>query len=447
MQRTAPRVKTLLARLRPQDLPLVFARVRRRAAETHVRAGPSAGARRWFAAMREAGGRLGAGLIDVRDVMGRLTLEEHIAKADRYFADAGWGTMHARKPFAEPLEAATLMRALAVLIPNLDLQPGLRLLDFGAGTCWSSLIWASLGCEVIATDVSAQALRFGEERVRADPIGRDLPIRFLRFDGRRFDLPDADVDRIVGIDTLHHVLDLPGTLRELERILAPGGIAAFSEPGPLHSLSPQSQHEMRTHGVIENDIRIEAVERAALAAGFAPLRVAWFTPEARLVDVRGFEQLTRGRVGGGEARAVLREVGDRLANVRIFFLTKAGDRTLTSKNREGLAAALSASLVRRDGRLVGWVRAQNTGRAVWLPSFSGRGEVNVGIQFTGRDGSHDLNFAHLFLSAEPVAPGAVVETTIDVACPEPGSLVVDLVAEGVTWFAGTGSGALTMTLA
>jgi cyclopropane fatty-acyl-phospholipid synthase-like methyltransferase len=427
----------LRTRLNAHELPLLWARLEQRVEQAHVPAGPFGHARRWLTVLKESATRANR-LIDVRELMQATGLDEHVAKADAYFSTAGWQTMHARKPFADPLEAEALTRSISVLIPHLELSPGIRLLDFGAGTCWSSLIWAYLGCTVIATDVSANALRFGEERVRADPIGKDLPISFLRFDGRRFDLPDASVDRIVGIDTLHHVLDIPGTLAELARLVAPGGIVAFSEPGPLHSMGPQAQHEMATTGVIENDIRVAEIRAAALAAGFADMRVAWFSPHACLYNVDEFDRLASGNISASNAKRLVRNIGTDMANIRIFFLYAPGSRLLTSQNATGLAAQLEGRLHYDGTRLHGTLTATNTGRATWLPSGSERGAVNIGIQLRNAAGTQ-TGESRYPLTPTPVAPGESATTEIDLPLEGADTFVIDLVAEAITWFASTGT--------
>jgi cyclopropane fatty-acyl-phospholipid synthase-like methyltransferase len=433
----------LRTRLNAREFPLLWARLERRVGQAHVPAGPFGHARRWLTVLKESATRANR-LIDVRELMQATGLDEHVAKADAYFSTAGWQTMHARKPFADTLEAEALTRSISVLIPHLELAPGIRLLDFGAGTCWSSLIWAYLGCTVIATDVSANALRFGEERVRADPIGKDLPVSFLRFDGRRFDLPDGSVDRIVGIDTLHHVLDIPSTLAELSRLLAPGGIVAFSEPGPLHSMGPQAQHEMATTGVIENDIRVAEIRTAALAAGFDDMRVAWFSPHARLYGVDEFDRLASGKVTGAGAKRIVRDIGTDMANIRIFFLYARGSRSLTSENQTGLAAHLEGNLHYKGTHLRGTLTATNAGRATWQPSGTGRGAVNIGIQLRNAAGMQ-TGEARFPLSVTPVAPGEGVTVEIDLPLEPADSIVVDLVAESVVWFSSTGTAPLLLS--
>jgi ubiquinone/menaquinone biosynthesis C-methylase UbiE len=432
------------SRLNARAFPVLWTRLGQRVERAPLPAGPFGHLRRWVTVLNESvAGLRSDRFIDVRELMRSTALEDHVAKADDYFSGAGWDSVHARKPFADPLEAEHLTRALTVLLPHLELFSGARVLDFGAGTCWSSMIWAYLGCTVIATDVSANALRFGEERLRADPVAKDLPVSFLRFDGRRFDLPDASVDRIIGIDTLHHVLDVPATLAELSRVLAPGGIAAFSEPGPFHSMGPQAQHEMAAFGVIENDIRVADIRASALAAGFAEMRVAWFSPQSRLMSVEEFDKLAAGRVSGGDARKIVRDIAGDLANIRIFFLYAPGSRTLNSRDRQGLAAALAGNL-RYDGvRLTGRLTATNTGRATWLPSGSDRGAVNVGIQLRAPTANRD--FARVLLSATPIEPGQSASVAIDLPIEQAVTIAIDLVAEDVEWFAHTGNTELIIT--
>jgi ubiquinone/menaquinone biosynthesis C-methylase UbiE len=45
----------------------------------------------------------------------------------------------------------------------------------------------------------------------------------------KLDYPDAHFDVVVGIDILHHV-DIPRAIKEVRRVLKPGGVAIFKEP-------------------------------------------------------------------------------------------------------------------------------------------------------------------------------------------------------------------------
>src|SRR5205814_5451275 len=130
--------------------------------------------------------------------------------------------------------------------PLRRLRPGAGMTRprFGPGACLTAPCLAPLGCEAIALDVPPTALELGTQLfARLPPIGNTPPPRFLVFDGRRIDLPDESVDRIFCFDAFHHVPNPADVMRELGRVLRPGGMAGFSEPGRHHSKGARSQYE------------------------------------------------------------------------------------------------------------------------------------------------------------------------------------------------------------
>jgi ubiquinone/menaquinone biosynthesis C-methylase UbiE len=150
------------------------------------------------------------------------------------------------KPFSRPGEVTELLTCFGHVVAGLDLLPGMVVLDFGAGTGWTSWRLAQLGCQVIVSDVSAAALDLARERFRRWPnVGARRQPRFLLFDGYRIDLPDASVDRICCFDAFHHLANPADVMAEFARVLRPGGRVAFDEPGHYHSLQGQSQYEVR----------------------------------------------------------------------------------------------------------------------------------------------------------------------------------------------------------
>ena len=224
-------------------------------------------------------------LIDVRQRIATYSVEELNATADAYFARLdNWDYLLA-KPLAQIGESPELLQCFAHVVDGLNLAQDMTVLDFGAGACWTSRFLTQLGLQVIALDVSASALHIGEALYQRMPVIGDQPkARFLPFDGYRIDLPDASVDRISCWEAFHHVPNTAHVLREMVRVLKPGGIAGFSEPGPTHSRAPQSQAEMRNYRVIENDVVVEDIWRDAKAAGFADIRIAAFAATAPLLS-------------------------------------------------------------------------------------------------------------------------------------------------------------------
>lgn len=76
--------------------------------------------------------------IDVASLIANYDPTEHVAKADAYFENAVENQFFWRKPLHEAVDAAAILRNFSQTLVGLDLYPGARLLDFGAGSCWSS---------------------------------------------------------------------------------------------------------------------------------------------------------------------------------------------------------------------------------------------------------------------------------------------------------------------
>lgn len=386
--------------------------------------------------------------IDVRQLIAELSVEELCQTAEEFFARLpDWDYLHA-KPFAAINETPELLVCFAQVVQGLNLLPDMKILDFGAGSCWTSRFLSQLGLQVIASDVSASALEIGQELYRRQPIIGNQPApRFLQFDGHRFDLPAQSVDRISCCDAFHHVPNQGQVLREMGRVLKEGGIAGFSEPGPEHSKASQSQYEMRTNRVIENDINVREIWREAQAAGFTDIKLALFNPNPFLLPLDEFEAYLTGRDAG---ERYLAETRHQMQHRRLFFLFKGeSSAPQDSRQREGLLAELSVELASariatgEPLRLKAFVR--NSGSNVWLPTTARVGAVHFGIHLFDEKGILlDLDYFRQNLTpgeGRPVLPGEAVDITAEVPMPQPGKYIVqcDLVSEAVCWFEHNGS--------
>lgn len=378
-------------------------------------------------------------LIDYREVIARHGFAEHAARADRYFATLDVHSSVAKKPFAEPAEAAELCGGFAALLPDLMLFPGARVLDFGAGTCWMSRLLALLGCEVTAVDVSRKALEVGEQLIRSDPHSEQLKVQFVTLSGPDLPFSDGTFDRVICFDALHHVPDQQHAIAEFVRVLNEGGVAALHEPGPEHSRSAQSQYEMRMHDVIEADVHVEKLVETAITAGITRAELAVYGPRALKTDLVGFNDFLATPQTSSLGHRLLEHTAAGMRNRRTFFLYK-GDTlaSMDSRSRSGLQATINVSAeVGEEGTLVRGTIV-NAGTTRWLPSFGGVGSVNVGVHLHGDDGSLvDQDYARFAISPNPVASGE--SKTIDICIPHPEGhrrfgLTIDLVAEGVSWF-------------
>jgi len=377
--------------------------------------------------------------IDFRDLVDKYSFAEHAARADKYFSTLDLDSPVARKPFASPHEAAELCAGIAAILPGLMLFPTVRVLDFGAGTCWMSRLLALLGCDVTAVDVSKKALEVGEKLIRSDALGNKLKVEFVPLEGPDLPFADNSFDRVICFDALHHVPVQEHAIAEFARVLKPGGIAALHEPGPSHSRSSQSQYEMRMHDVIEADVLVENLIAAGKAAGFTHAEMALYSSRAVKSDLAGFNKFLASPWISSTGRNLARHIACEQENRRTFFLAK-GDPIahLDSRSTHGLLAdiELRAELSAFGTTFVGSI--VNAGSTTWRASFSGLGAVNIGVHL--HDGEGRLINADYFrgkISDQAVSAG--LRTPVEFEIPHPEGidcfeLVIDLVSEGIMWF-------------
>jgi len=127
-------------------------------------------------------------------------------------------------PFYDPLTRLLgTGTALTRLIEQAELEAGQRVLDLGCGTGAGTLTAkrAQPGIEIVGLDPDEKALA----RARGKAERERLAIRFEQGFGDALPFGDASFDRVISSFMFHHLESeqKPGVLRELRRVLRPGG--------------------------------------------------------------------------------------------------------------------------------------------------------------------------------------------------------------------------------
>ncbi|HEX5587387.1 MAG TPA: class I SAM-dependent methyltransferase, partial [Acidimicrobiia bacterium] len=133
---------------------------------------------------------------------------------------------------ARPVGQMTLLddlRAaeLSVVLRHLPPAPA-RLLELGAGTGWQSSLLSKQGYEVASVDVDVM------------PAAETGYAPVLPIDGVRLPFASGSFDVVFSSNVLEHVVDLPGLLREVDRVLGADGRAVHLMPTPTWRVAAMS---------------------------------------------------------------------------------------------------------------------------------------------------------------------------------------------------------------
>jgi ubiquinone/menaquinone biosynthesis C-methylase UbiE len=395
-----------------------------------------------------------------------------------YLRRSGGGEWEASKPFPPPGQFATddhsqHLLDFAVLLRVLAPGPADLTLDLGAGSCWVSDWLRRFGLKTVAIDISVDMLRLGAARLGGARALTAGDMEALPFAAGAF-------SKACCLNAFHHVPNMAGALREIRRVLAPDGVAFFSEPGTGHANRPTSVAATRNYGVLEQEILVDDFMQACLDAGFADVRLhpishivplfevnrdqwrAWRKFTASIRPFRALEKLRRAalEIAGLRKADLLWEEAFAIRLARELkpiieqhpVITAHCTPFVKPVNAPVDAAVLEVpappTLAKAGAPVVVRVRLQNAGTTRW-ETAPDRGEVRLGVQLLAGDGSViNRDYARHALAA-PIEPGGRCELTMRIAAPsQVGTYYfkLDMVREGVTWFELAGSPTVSLPL-
>lgn len=323
-------------------------------------------------------------------------------------------------------------------------RPDDLVLDFAAGTCWATELLCRLGVRTVSIDLSVDMMRRGRERLAADSrLVFRAQAAFAAARGQALPFADGSFDGVLCMNALHHLPSYGTALREIHRVLKPGGRAVFSEPGTAHAVQPLSRFRMREESVVEKAVSLPLIRRLAIEAGFSRMRVVPLRSSAAYVfeyaaapaDGLALQQMwdeTLRLSPGEHARFVLSRGDDPPAD------THLPAHNLIGRLQARIVMETVSASVRSGQAFTDRLRIANEGSVTW--KARGRrfgGQVTCGLKVCDAQGEilrEDLGRTPLPMD---VAAGETIEIDMTVAgVLPPGDyrLRYDMVVEGVTWF-------------
>jgi SAM-dependent methyltransferase len=195
-----------------------------------------------------------------------------------------------------------------------------RILDAGCGPGGNGA-WLAEHGTVVGVDVSPDALTF----VRA----RRPETRPVRASIAALPFPDASFDVVVGITVLYTIDDDHRALRELARVLAPGGALLLFEPA-FESL--RREHDVTVHGRrrYRRTELVQQVEDNGLTVERATYAYSFLAPPAAVLG--GLERMRRPSTGATDTASPGSDVERRTLDRAFEPLARAERRVLVHRD-------------------------------------------------------------------------------------------------------------------
>ena len=209
----------------------------------------------------------------------------------------------------------------------LELRPGAKLLDVGAGTGWPGLYLAQFtGCDVVVVDLPLAALRMALERAAADGLSQRCEV--VAADGAALPFNDASFDALSHSDVLCCTPDKLGVLRACRRVAREGVRMVFT----VIALAPSLADAKHRIAIASGPTFVDTLDDYTVL-----LKQSGWCLQERTDLTTEFLQSMRAELEGMQARAD--------ALVEVFGLDEFTERM---KRRQATIAAVDAGLLRRE---------------------------------------------------------------------------------------------------
>lgn len=151
--------------------------------------------------------------------MNRLDNEREHGRKISENAEEVWG-------WASPAGQLRANRRAEYLYKLGGYKKGDKLLEIGCGTgLFTGKVYEATSATIIGTDISEDLLEVARKQ--------HPEIEFRVADAMNLDFPDNTFDGVYGSSIIHH-LDMEKAMKEIHRVLKPGGSTVFAEPNMLN---------------------------------------------------------------------------------------------------------------------------------------------------------------------------------------------------------------------
>jgi ubiquinone/menaquinone biosynthesis C-methylase UbiE len=156
-------------------------------------------------------------------------------------------------------------REVAILTRMMALNRQHRLLDVGCGDGYLTRMFARRAREVTGLDHDPEMLEIARQL-----HGRSN-VRFDEGAAEKLPYPDASFDRVVAVSVMEHFYDTVSALREMARVLKPGGVVAMSVDSLVPENSPAKFRQWHTRRYnVAGYFRLEQLLNLIRVSGLTP---------------------------------------------------------------------------------------------------------------------------------------------------------------------------------
>ena len=185
-------------------------------------------------------------LLPIKDERGR---PKGVDVAQFYELDSA---SYDKERFISPQGIYTNRIRKEIITGMVDCWQGKKILEVGTGTGILSIAVSMIGASVVSSDITGGMLTVARER--ALQAGASDSISLVRMDAQSLAIKDAIFDGCICINVLNHVREDKRVLKEISRILKPGGFLIVNFPIVVSFYLPIALYVNLSQRSIQGDV-------------------------------------------------------------------------------------------------------------------------------------------------------------------------------------------------